>query len=217
MKYKVTRRRGMKTIRMRMQEDGTILVSAPYGVPREMIEEAVRKSSGALEQGRRTMDEAHDRWQKFVSERLASRQITEERIHRDGEDILVGTPFEKGSFFNGLPLITDLETFQEMFDTAYKNFEKKHPIELCKVTMRQMKSRWGSCRPGTGRMTFNLLLLYVPGNCAAYVIYHELCHFLELNHSRKFWQQVEKYVPDYREREQELRTYGEILISHSIS
>ena len=63
-------------------------------------------------------------------------------------------------------------------------------------------------------MTFNVLLLYVPEECARYVIYHELCHYLELNHSARFWAYVAEYVPDYKRIEKEMNEYGKILIDH---
>lgn len=217
MNYRLIRRSGMKNIRMRLQEDGTILVSAPYGVPREEIERALRESSGKLAKGRKSMDESRVRWENFVETQFSVRHIPKERIRKVGENFASGVLYEKGSILNGLPLVTDQNTFRQIFDAVYKNFRSTHPVALYNVTLRSMKTRWGSCRPATGRMSLNLLLLYVPERCTEYVIYHEFCHYLELNHSKRFWEQVEKYVPDYREREAELQKYGEILISHRIS
>ena len=210
--YTLTRRKGMKSIRIRLGEDGALCVSAPYGVSKAYIDDLIRKNIGSLEQGKKQTDEAHKRWEKFVQDKL--REVPDWTVKRYGDDIVAGRPYEKGSVFNGLPLVTTQLEFQNMFWKAYKIFNADHPIFVTGVTLRKMKSRWGSCRPKAGRMTFNLLLLYVPEECARYVIYHEFCHYLELNHSRHFWAHVAEYVPDYRRIEKEMNEYGRILIDH---
>ena len=50
------------------------------------------------------------------------------------------------------------------------------------IAYRNMKSRWGSCQPETGRICFNIRLALYPPECLEYVVVHELCHFLEPNH-----------------------------------
>ena len=73
------------------------------------------------------------------------------------------------------------------------------------VTVRIMKTRWGSCTAAKGHISLNARLLEVPHSAAEYVVVHEFAHFLEQNHSTDFWNVVEKYLPDYRERKKELR------------
>lgn len=210
--YVLTRRRGMKNIRMRIDADGTISASAPYGVPKETIENVIRKNFALLNESRENLDEDHQRWEKFVQKRMSG--IPKNQIRKYGENFVAGTPFREGSIFDGLPLITTKQEFQDLFYRACERFTREHKIQVNGVTLRHMTSRWGSCRPTTGKMTFNLLLFYVPRECAEYVIYHELCHYLELNHSRRFWAQVERYVPNYRDIEKMMKGYGEILIGH---
>lgn len=212
--YMITRRKGMKSIRLRIGDDGVIMVSAPYGVSTAYIEKLIRENNSGLQKGKKRTDEAHQRWEKFVSERL--NDVPDWTVKHYGDDIVSGKPYEPGSIYNGLPLVTTRIAFQNMFWKAYKVFSDDHPVYVTGVTLRKMKTRWGSCRPGAGRMTFNILLLYVPEECARYVIYHELCHYLELNHSSRFWAQVAEYVPDYRKIEKKMNEYGRILIDHRI-
>ena len=63
-----------------------------------------------------------------------------------------------------------------------------------------MTSKWGCCRPQRGILTFNNNLFEVPLECTAYVVVHEFAHFIEANHSARFYRQVEKVMPDYRNR-----------------
>lgn len=213
-KYTLIRRRGMKSIRMKIDDDGKLIVSAPYGVPKAYIEDLIRKNANDLYQEKKSSDDAGKRWESFVKEKI--KDVPDWTVKHYGDDIVAGTPFEKGSIFNGLPIVMTQIDFQNMFWDVYRKFDADHTVFVTGVTLRKMTSRWGSCRPKTGKMTFNLLLLYVPEECARYVIYHEFCHFLELNHSARFWAYVAEYVPDYKRIEKEMNEYGRILIDHRL-
>ena len=65
-----------------------------------------------------------------------------------------------------------------------------------RVTIREQKSRWGSCS-GKGNLNFNWKLIMAPPQVLDYVVVHELCHLIEFNHSPRFWALVEKQMPDY--------------------
>lgn len=80
-----------------------------------------------------------------------------------------------------------------------------------RVTIRSQHTRWGSCS-GKGNLNFNCLLMLVPEEVMDYVIVHELCHRKEMNHSASFWAQVERVLPDYRERRKWLKENGQALI-----
>ncbi|PKI12922.1 M48 family metallopeptidase [Colwellia sp. 12G3] len=64
-----------------------------------------------------------------------------------------------------------------------------------KVNIRQYRARWGSCN-NRGELSFNYLLVMAPIFVIDYVIIHELCHLVHLNHSKDFWQLVEKFCPN---------------------
>ncbi len=76
-----------------------------------------------------------------------------------------------------------------------------------RISMRNQKTRWGSCS-SDGNLNFNCRLLFVPGELIDYVVVHELAHRRHMNHSPAFWQEVERYLPDYRERRERLKQYG---------
>ncbi len=64
------------------------------------------------------------------------------------------------------------------------------------ITIRNQKTRWGSCS-SMRNLNFNCLLMLVPEGTRDYVIVHELAHLKEMNHSPKFWVEVGKWIPDY--------------------
>ncbi|HYF10557.1 MAG TPA: SprT family zinc-dependent metalloprotease [Candidatus Paceibacterota bacterium] len=72
------------------------------------------------------------------------------------------------------------------------------------VSIRNQKTRWGSCSK-SGGLSFNYKIALLPAPLADYVVLHELCHLGEFSHSGKFWALMARVMPDYRERKQELR------------
>ena len=89
---------------------------------------------------------------------------------------------------------------------AYPHFENAFPFP--EIHFKKMTTRWGSCVPSKNLITFNTELASVPKECAEYVVIHELCHFLHPNHSKNFYAEVEKYIPDWKERKKKLNSYS---------
>ncbi|MBQ0028801.1 MAG: M48 family metallopeptidase [Lachnospiraceae bacterium] len=85
-------------------------------------------------------------------------------------------------------------------------------VEYGRIAIRHQKTRWGSCS-SKGNLNFNCLLMLVPEDVRDYVIVHELCHLIELNHSPRFWAEVAKYVPDYKVKRKWLKENGGKIIN----
>ena len=79
------------------------------------------------------------------------------------------------------------------------------------ITIRDQKTRWGSCS-SKGNLNFNWRLMLAPPRILDYVVVHELCHRIEMNHSKAFWDAVETVLPDYRELRKWLKDNGRTLI-----
>ena len=79
-----------------------------------------------------------------------------------------------------------------------------------KITIRDQKTRWGSCS-GTGNLSFNFRLMLAPPRVLDYVVVHELCHLTHMNHSKDFWNMVERILPDYKEQRKWLKENGHTL------
>lgn len=75
------------------------------------------------------------------------------------------------------------------------------------VTIRDQKTRWGSCS-SKGNLSFNWRLILAPPKVLDYVVVHELCHRKEMNHSSRFWTLVESIMPDYRDHRKWLKENG---------
>lgn len=85
-----------------------------------------------------------------------------------------------------------------------KYLARKHDFSIGTISIRNQKTRWGSCS-GKGNLSFNSKLMMFEPDVIDYVIIHELCHLKEMNHSKKFWASVEKIVPGYKEQKKKLR------------
>lgn len=81
-----------------------------------------------------------------------------------------------------------------------------------RITIRSQHTLWGSCS-SKGSLNFNCLLMLTPPEVLDYVVVHELCHRKEMNHSARFWAEVEHVLPDYEIRRKWLRENGTALIS----
>lgn len=78
------------------------------------------------------------------------------------------------------------------------------------VTVRNQRSRWGSCSAG-GTVSLNWRLVQAPDSVRDYIIYHELMHLREMNHSDRFWARVEEVCPGWRDAEQWLKRHGSLV------
>jgi predicted metal-dependent hydrolase len=79
-----------------------------------------------------------------------------------------------------------------------------------RITIRDQKTRWGSCG-SQGNLNFTWKLVLTPPEVLDYVVVHELCHRIEMNHSQAFWAQVERVMPDYGSRRAWLKENGWML------
>ena len=85
-----------------------------------------------------------------------------------------------------------------------------HGIEISRVSVRNQKSRWGSCsRKGT--ISLNWRLIQSPAFVQEYIILHELAHRRQMNHSDKFWHEVERLCPDYLVAERWIKAHSKLL------
>lgn len=86
--------------------------------------------------------------------------------------------------------------------------EKWEPILGVKagsLAYRNMRSRWGSCQPSTGRICINVRLALYPPECLEYVVVHELCHLLVSGHGPDFHQLMSGVMPDWKQRRAKLQ------------
>ena len=96
--------------------------------------------------------------------------------------------------------------FQEETDRLFEKIFKKYEISKPDISIRKMKTLWGSCTPTKSKITLNEYLLKANIRCIQYVILHELTHLLYPNHSKQFYDFLTIQMPDWQERKKQLDT-----------
>lgn len=115
------------------------------------------------------------------------------------------------------PAFTDAE-LQQLANNAREDIARRVArfaalvgVNYQRITIRAQKTRWGSCSTA-GNLNFNCLLMLCPETVRDYVVVHELCHRKELNHSARFWKEVERILPTFTESRKWLKQNGSTLI-----
>ena len=171
-----------KTISIEVSPDGILRIRAPRFVSEREIERFVRSNLNWIV---RKMDQAEKR--KREKEASGLLPFTEQEIESLADRALAEIPERVACFAQQMGVIYG------------------------RVTIRNQKTRWGSCS-SKGNLNFNCLLMLVPEKVRDYVLVHELAHRKQMNHSPAFWKIVEDVLPDYRERRKWLRTEGQKII-----
>ena len=94
-------------------------------------------------------------------------------------------------------------------------FAEKIGITYGRLTIRNQKTRWGSCS-SKGNLNFNCLLMLTPPEVIDYVVVHELCHRKEMNHSKAFWDEVSHVMPDYEKARAWLKSEGDMIMRRAL-
>lgn len=129
------------------------------------------------------------------------------RVSKNGEfiDIWCGDDSMAERMMQQWYLSMAKEEFPKIVTPIIKDFSSVYNVSPKKITVKQMKSRWGSCS-SKGSVSLNSKLIQTPVRCIEYVMVHELCHLIHFNHSKNFYSLLSEVIPDWKERKKELRS-----------
>lgn len=99
---------------------------------------------------------------------------------------------------------------RSLFESRVAFYHKITGGTYTSITVRDQKTRWGSCS-SKGTLSFNYRLIFAPPAVLDYVVVHELCHLTHMNHSKAFWNMVGTVMPDYQVHKVWLRDHGHEL------
>ena len=176
-------RSNRKTVTIQVNSNLSVTVRAPRSVLEKDIEEILKKKEAWISKHIEKIKETKERFEAESTEKL-----TREKVIALAEEALKIIPAR-------------VEYFAKVIGVTYG-----------KITIRNQKTRWGSCS-SKGNLNFNCLLMLAPLEVLDYVVVHELCHRKQMNHSKAFWLEVEKVLPDYKEARKWLKEEGSQMIT----
>ena len=176
-------RSNRKTEAIQVNSDRSVTVRAPRSASEKDIEEILKKKKAWISKHIEKIKETKERFEAEPTEKL-----TREKVIALAEEALKVIPER-------------VEYFAKVIGVTYG-----------KITVRNQKTRWGSCS-SKGNLNFNCLLMLAPPEVLDYVVVHELCHRKQMNHSKAFWLEVEKVLPDYKEARKWLKEEGSQMIT----
>lgn len=174
-------RSSRKTLAVQIRADGTVIARAPLRMSQDRI-------LGFLSEKASWIGMQQDRM------RMRTKARQQEGIHLEAER-------EK-------ELRAQAKT---VLAQRVEYFARQIGVTYGKITVRDQKTRWGSCSQA-GNLNFNFRLILAPQEVLDYVVVHELCHRRQMNHSAQFWNEVAQVLPDYRARKAWLAENGWRLI-----
>lgn len=196
-----------KTLALQIDEYGALIVRAPMRLKASKIEDFIRKKSDWIskkQQNIHTQPLTFKHGDNFYY--LGNRyplliDNSQCGLSFDFEAFRASTPTK--ALFNAWYR----QNFANIITKRIHYYADKHALCFGKISIRQQKTRWGSCS-ANNNISFNYLLIMTPMSVIDYVIIHELAHTKHKNHQADFWQLVANMMPEYKQAERYLKQHS---------
>ncbi len=207
------------TLSLSILKDGQVVVKAPLKMPREAIDKFVyekqnwiREKLAIIEQNRQKYDEILS-YKKFLlfGNQYSLKLADVKKIETSSDQMVIlmpkTTPEDK--------ILTRLKSWYKKQAKIILTERLEYicsKIKLVPASMRisDSKGRWGACN-SKGSISFNFRIIMLEPAIIDYVIVHELCHLVEMNHSKKFWALVNTFLPSANACKARIKEFGFLL------
>ena len=196
-----------KKLSLHIDSIGHITIKAPKNTSEEVIVSAVKQNGKLILERLNAIDE--------------KRQAPKTRAYQEegkflylGKEYFLHELIETGDL-NEEELKIQLKKFyfsscKKIVGERIKSYQQQLKVKPKMFEIVESRTKWGSCSSDK-KLTFNYRLAMAPIEVIDYVIIHELCHLLHMNHDRSFWRRVGSIMPDYKEKEEFLARYGQAM------
>jgi len=218
MKILITRTKRKKTISI-LIKDGNVEVKAPFNLMQKEIDSFIQKKEKWIKN--------KILFQKSIKKLPKKKFINGEVFKLLGKDLILKININdtKKTYIKNDYICLDLknntknnkEKIKKELELFFRSFSerilkektliesKKMNLKVKEIKVRSYKNRWGSCS-SNGNISYNWKLIMAPERIINYVIIHELCHLIHFNHSRDYWREVSKKLPNYKENKEWLKS-----------
>jgi len=208
-------KKNVKNLTIRIKPTAEIVVSVPKRLPDEVVNEFIKSKENWIKSKLKIISSRIKHQKEYVSGenfeylgknyRLKVIESKKEYVKLDKEFCYLYVK-NKNDFAKKYKLIENWyrEKAKEIFFLKIEKYNKITQKEINKITIRKMKTRWGSCNYNKKYINLNLELIKKPIECIEYVVFHELTHLIHPNHSKEFYDYISTYMPDWKRRKERL-------------
>lgn len=188
----------IKSLRLRLNERGELVLSMPYFCTFKNVYEFLDKSSSWISEAKKRFYQKALKEDEIIFLAKKYKIIFDENAKK--------TYFDKDSIITPSKVKLDLflrQNAKKIFTFYLKKWSLKIGVNFTHLSIKNMKTRWGSCNHNKAYINLNLKLLQKSLKAIEYVILHELSHIKYPNHSKEFYTFMEHFMSDFRQREKE--------------
>ena len=217
--------RRKRSIALRLQDDGSVLVMAPTRMTDRQIKQYVARKSAWIAKQRAKLSQAGNEGNdyrdggvlSYLGQRYAIQCVigAPVNIHLDGEHLTLQLPASE--FLQPENIAFHLrawccEQANQQLPERVEAQAARMGETIAAVQIKNYRSRWGSCTRQR-MIQLNWKLIFCPSAVIDYVVVHELCHLKHFNHSPAFWAEVARTMPDYQQHKVWLKQNGRAFIA----
>lgn len=208
-----------KTLAIRVESSGIVRVLAPYGINHNRITEAIKSKIDWIREKQRELRNScvHEALEdgsklpilgaRFTLRLIKAGVSNQQTGHIANDELIITTSdWMEDSILKSVTGFYRDKT-RDIVAERVKHFGGIVGVEPGKITIRDQKTRWASCSSKKS-LSFNLRCFMLPPELLDYLVVHELCHLLQMDHSKKFWNEVEKIIPEYAKQRTRLKNEG---------
>ncbi len=219
---KITKKRGVKRMTLSVKQSSVVTMTIPYSVSFRIAENFIKEKKDWIIRSKKKISEKEKQKTTFSSDTVFSTKNHKLVFIKAAKNKIIITPdfikvfyttkeiFQTTDFRNYIQMGI-IETLRieakEYLPERTEYLARKYNFKYSKVSVRNAKTRWGSCS-GKNNISLNIHLMRLPEYLSDYVILHELCHTVEKNHGEKFWTLLDKVSGNAKKFDKELKNYS---------
>ena len=221
-KFNIIRKAKLKNTYIQINNSGVLIKTNNFTTLKDINKMVQKKSSWIIKKlnlfkSIPLKEEIANGFKLYYMGRSYSIEITKDKSNKE-----IQIKFAYSKFYITTPLKYKKIDLDKAIEKFYKQKAKEKIIPISKkwatimgvtpeyISFRFAKTKWGSCS-SVNHISFNYHLIKLPSLLVEYVVIHELAHIIHKNHSKEFWKEVQNYIPDYKIRQDKIRTFEKLI------